>query len=79
MTSTNFSSLHQIDIMSHLKPLLELNQVQWGKYMLDIYIGQQGPQPLGTVVFEEIEEKAREKLKQWPGAFYLISTLTRRN
>ncbi|KAF5356689.1 hypothetical protein D9758_013753 [Tetrapyrgos nigripes] len=55
--------------MSHLKPLLEANQIQWGKYMLDIYIGQQGPQPLGTVVFEEIEEKAREKLKQWPGAF----------
>ena len=35
----------------------------WSSYMLEVYIGRRGPQPLGTVVFEEIEAKAREKLK----------------
>jgi len=30
---------------------------------------RQAPQPLGTVVFKEIEEKAKEKLKDYPGAF----------
>jgi hypothetical protein len=30
-------------------------------------MGRKGPQPLGTVVFEEIEEKARETLKGYPG------------
>jgi len=37
--------------------------------MLQVYLGRRGPQPLGTVVFEEIEEKAREKLKDCGGAF----------
>ena len=32
--------------------------------MLEVYHGRRGPQPLGTVVFEEIEEKARKKLKE---------------
>ena len=32
--------------------------------MVQIYHGRRGPQPLGTVVFEEIEAKAREKLKE---------------
>ena len=31
--------------------------------MLQVYAGGRGPQPLGTVAFEEIEAKAREKLK----------------
>ena len=41
--------------------------------MLQIYHGRRGPQPLGTVVFEEIEAKAREKLKEqgYEGAFAL--------
>jgi len=39
----------------------------WGTYMVDVYTGRRGPQPLGTVVFEEIEQKAREKLKDHPG------------
>jgi len=41
----------------------------WSSYMLDIYGGGHGPQPLGTVAFEEIEAKAREKLKDYGGAF----------
>lgn len=34
----------------------------WKKYMFQIYVSRKGPQPLGTVVFEEIEEKARQIL-----------------
>ena len=33
--------------------------------MLEVYFNRRGPQPLGTVVFEEIEVKAREKLKDY--------------
>ena len=40
--------------------------------MIEIYTGRHGPQPLGTVVFEEIEAKAREKLKDYGGAFAVI-------
>ena len=31
--------------------------------MLEVYVRRRGPQPLGTVAFEEIEAKAHEKLK----------------
>jgi len=41
----------------------------WSSFMLEVYRGRRGPQPLGTVVFEEIGEKAREKLKHCGGAF----------
>lgn len=41
----------------------------WSSYILEVYLGRRGPQPLGTVVFEEIEAKAREKLKNYGGAF----------
>ncbi|KAJ7166321.1 oxidoreductase [Mycena crocata] len=44
-------------------------QSPWSGYHVDIYRGKKGPQPLGTVVFEEIEAKAKEKLKDYPGAF----------
>jgi hypothetical protein len=46
----------------------------WSSYMMEIYHGRRGPQPLGTVVFEEIEAKAREKLKDQghEGAFVVI-------
>ncbi|THU82916.1 FMN-dependent alpha-hydroxy acid dehydrogenase [Dendrothele bispora CBS 962.96] len=54
---------------AHFLPNLEPNQVQWGKYMIQVYVGQKGPEPLGTVVFNEIEEKAKDKLKDYPGAF----------
>ncbi|THU98860.1 FMN-dependent alpha-hydroxy acid dehydrogenase [Dendrothele bispora CBS 962.96] len=56
-------------VPAHYLPQLEPNQVQWSKYMIQVYINQKGPEPLGTVVFEEIEEKAKEKLKHLPGAF----------
>lgn len=39
----------------------------WSSYMPDVYRGRIGPQPLGTVVFEEIEAKAKEKLKDHGG------------
>lgn len=35
--------------------------------MVEIYSGRKAPSPLGTVVFSEIEEKARETLKKYPG------------
>jgi len=41
----------------------------WSSYMQEVYGGRRGPQPLGTVSFEELEEKAREKLKNYGGAF----------
>ncbi|KAF9464213.1 oxidoreductase [Collybia nuda] len=44
-------------------------EARWGTYMPGIYFGRKPPQPLGTVVFDEIVEKAREKLKEYPGAF----------
>jgi hypothetical protein len=39
----------------------------WSSYMTEIYLGRRGPQPLGTVIYEEIEELAREKLKDHQG------------
>jgi len=39
----------------------------WSSYMLDLYRSRQAPQPLETVVFEEIEAKAKEKLKDYGG------------
>ncbi|KAJ6584361.1 oxidoreductase [Mycena capillaripes] len=44
-------------------------QSPWGGYMLSLYRSRKAPQPLGTVVFEEIEAKAKETLKDYPGAF----------
>ncbi|KAJ7644676.1 oxidoreductase [Roridomyces roridus] len=41
----------------------------WADYMISVYKGRKGAQPLGTVVFEEIEAKAKEKLESTPGAF----------
>ena len=43
--------------------------------MVEVYYGRRGPQPLGSVVFEEIEAKAREKLKEqgYESAFLLLS------
>ena len=43
--------------------------------MLQIYYSRRGPQPLGTVVFEEIEAIAHKKLKDQgsEGAFAVIS------
>ncbi|KAJ6581957.1 oxidoreductase [Mycena capillaripes] len=41
----------------------------WSTYMVSVYIGRRGPQPLGTVDFNEIESQAEEKLKDYPGAF----------
>lgn len=40
---------------------------KWSQYMLEIYMSRKGPQPLGTVVFDEIEQRAQEKLKEYPG------------
>ena len=46
----------------------------WSSYILEVNHGRRGPQPLGTVVFEEIEAKAREKLKDlgYEGEFAVI-------
>ncbi|KAF7300052.1 Fmn dependent [Mycena kentingensis (nom. inval.)] len=42
---------------------------RWNAYMLEVYASRKGPGPLGTVVFEEIEAQAKEKLQHVPGAF----------
>jgi len=47
--------------------MVERPENLWSTYMLELYTSRRPPQPLGTVVFEEIEEKAREKLKDYPG------------
>jgi hypothetical protein len=39
--------------------------------MLGVYASRKGPQPLGTVSFDEIEERAKEKLKEYPGKWAL--------
>ncbi|PPQ84734.1 hypothetical protein CVT26_014744, partial [Gymnopilus dilepis] len=41
----------------------------WSSYMLEIYKSRKGPEPLGTVDFDEIEAMAKEKLKDYGGAF----------
>ena len=43
--------------------------------MIGVYAGRRGPQPLGTVVFDEIEAKAREKLKNYGGTFTIFFSL----
>ncbi|KAF8635988.1 hypothetical protein AX15_000151 [Amanita polypyramis BW_CC] len=43
---------------------------KWSKYKLKVYQSRKGPEPLGTVRFEEIEEKARQALKDHPGSFH---------
>lgn len=40
---------------------------QWSAYMLEIYLGRKGPQPLGTVKLQEIVDKAREVSKGHSG------------
>jgi len=46
---------------------LELSSYPWDKWIVSVFRGGKGPQPLGTVVFEEIEELAKEKMKDNPG------------
>ncbi|KAF7320649.1 Fmn dependent [Mycena chlorophos] len=48
---------------------MSLTNYTSSKYMLSVYQNRSGPGPLGTVVFDEIEAKAKEKLKDYPGAF----------
>lgn len=43
-------------------------QHKWNTWMPKLYASRKGPEPLGTVVFEEIEEKARQTLKDYPGS-----------
>ncbi|KAI0345557.1 FMN-dependent alpha-hydroxy acid dehydrogenase [Trametopsis cervina] len=44
----------------------------WSSYMLDIYARRKGP-ALGTLYINELEERAREKLKDQPGAFMYVA------
>ena len=43
----------------------EHEEETWSSYNLQIYASRKGP-PLGTLLFNELEEKAREKLKNHP-------------
>jgi hypothetical protein len=45
------------------------NGNKWSQYMTEIYASRKKPQPLGTVVHDEIEIRARDKLKDYPGEF----------
>ncbi|XP_006462481.1 hypothetical protein AGABI2DRAFT_119340 [Agaricus bisporus var. bisporus H97] len=42
---------------------------KWSQYMIGIYMSRRGPQPLGTVEYDKIEQRAQDKLKDYPGAF----------
>ncbi|KAF8895229.1 oxidoreductase [Infundibulicybe gibba] len=42
---------------------------QWATYMAQLYLTRKPPVPLGTVAFDEIEAKAKDTLKNYPGAF----------
>lgn len=42
----------------------------WSSYISEIYNSGRPPHPLGTVVPEEIEEKARERLKHQRGQLF---------
>jgi hypothetical protein len=66
------SANHNILIMDTSTKPFNSGSNPWSSYMIDIYSGRHGPQPLGTVSFEEIEAKAREKLKDYGGAFAVI-------
>jgi len=46
---------------------LEASPYPWDQWIVSVFRGGKGPQPLGTVVFEEIEELAKEKMKDNPG------------
>lgn len=48
-------------------------ELEWNAWMPKLYASRKGPEPLGTVVFEEIEEKARQKLKDYPGTHVLCT------
>jgi len=52
--------------MSELTPVAAGDN-PWGSYMVQLYGSRSPPQPLGTVAFDEIEAKAKEKLKDCGG------------
>jgi len=61
--------------MSELTPVLEAGTdgpQRWRSYMTKIYASRQPPAPLGTVNVQEIEEKAREVLKDHPGKIPVV-------
>lgn len=41
----------------------------WSNFKIQLYTSRKGPDPLGTVSFEEIEQKARETLKDHIGMY----------
>jgi hypothetical protein len=44
-----------------------LGPSKWATYMTDIYRSRKSPQPLGTVLFEEIEARAQDTLNRYHG------------
>ncbi len=40
---------------------------KWSTWGISVYVSRQPPNPLGTVRFDEIEAKAKELLKDYPG------------
>lgn len=42
---------------------------KWSQYIIGIYMSRRGPQPLGTVEYDKIEQRAQDKLKDYPGEF----------
>lgn len=47
--------------------IIPIGDSPWKSYMVDLYMSKKAPSPLGTVAYEEIEEKARQVLKDYPG------------
>ena len=63
-------------LLSTSRSMVELpisSEDPWSTYMQEVYSSRRAPQPLGTVVFEEIEEKARQKLKDHPSVLQWLS------
>lgn len=55
--------------MSQLTKVEDISPYEWHKWHVGVYASGKGPQPLGTVDFDELERRAKEKLEKYPGSF----------
>lgn len=67
--SLSSGSVLEQSLMSEQASKLVGTPNKWSAYAGEIYRSRKSPQPLGTVVFDEIEQQAREKLKDYPGGY----------
>lgn len=55
--------------MSNQADEKKIVQNKWSTYASEVFMSRKPPQALGTVVHSEIEKRAKEKLKDYPGKF----------